>query len=90
MLPPPPEYPYGGGASAMMNSTPTTLIDARERDALLREDDPPVFLIERAQGTSAFLLTCDRYCTCFQPDLCRGQARDILGQPHTFGAEREQ
>jgi predicted N-formylglutamate amidohydrolase len=28
-------------------------------DALLREDDPPVFLIERAKGASAFLLTCD-------------------------------
>ncbi len=28
-------------------------------DALLSEDDPPVFLIERAKGTSAFVLTCD-------------------------------
>ncbi len=28
-------------------------------DALLSEDDPPVFLIERAQGSSAFVLTCD-------------------------------
>ena len=28
-------------------------------DALLSEDDPPVFLIERAKGSSAFLLTCD-------------------------------
>jgi len=28
-------------------------------DALLSKDDPPVFLIERAKGTSAFLLTCD-------------------------------
>ena len=26
---------------------------------LLTEDDPPVFLIERAKGSSAFLLTCD-------------------------------
>jgi predicted N-formylglutamate amidohydrolase len=26
---------------------------------LLTEDDPPVFLIERAKGRSAFLLTCD-------------------------------
>jgi predicted N-formylglutamate amidohydrolase len=26
---------------------------------LLSEDDPPVFLIEHASGTSAFLLTCD-------------------------------
>ena len=28
-------------------------------DALLSEDDPAVFLIERATGTSAFVLTCD-------------------------------
>ncbi len=28
-------------------------------DALLSEDDPPVFLIERSEGSSAFLLTCD-------------------------------
>ena len=28
-------------------------------DALLSEDDPPVFLIERAKGSSALLLTCD-------------------------------
>ena len=28
-------------------------------DALLSKDDPPVFLIERAKSTSAFLLTCD-------------------------------
>lgn len=28
-------------------------------DALLSEDDPPVFLIERAQGSSTFVLTCD-------------------------------
>ena len=28
-------------------------------DALLSEDDPPVFLIERAQGSSAVVLTCD-------------------------------
>jgi predicted N-formylglutamate amidohydrolase len=28
-------------------------------DALLGEDDPPVFVIERAEGSSAFLLTCD-------------------------------
>jgi predicted N-formylglutamate amidohydrolase len=27
--------------------------------ALLGEDDPPVFLVERAQGSSVFLLTCD-------------------------------
>ena len=28
-------------------------------DALLSEDDPPVFLIERAKGSSTFVLTCD-------------------------------
>ncbi len=28
-------------------------------DALLSDDDPPVFGIERAEGRSAFLLTCD-------------------------------
>jgi predicted N-formylglutamate amidohydrolase len=28
-------------------------------DALLGEDDPPVFLVERAKGSSVFLLTCD-------------------------------
>jgi predicted N-formylglutamate amidohydrolase len=28
-------------------------------DALLGEDDPPVFLIEHAEGGSPFLLTCD-------------------------------
>jgi len=28
-------------------------------DALLSEDDPPVFLVECAKGSSAFLLTCD-------------------------------
>jgi predicted N-formylglutamate amidohydrolase len=32
---------------------------ARELDALLSEDDPPVFLIEHAKGSSAFVLTCD-------------------------------
>ena len=29
------------------------------RDALLGDDDPPVFQVERATGRSAFLLTCD-------------------------------
>jgi len=28
-------------------------------DALLSEEDPPVFLIEQAQGSSVFLVTCD-------------------------------
>jgi predicted N-formylglutamate amidohydrolase len=43
----------------MMEAIPTTLNGARGRNALLREDDPPVFLIERAKASSAFLLTCD-------------------------------
>jgi predicted N-formylglutamate amidohydrolase len=29
------------------------------RDTLLGDDDPPVFLVERAGGSSPFLLTCD-------------------------------
>jgi predicted N-formylglutamate amidohydrolase len=32
---------------------------ARDLDTLLGEDDPPVFLIEHAEGSSLFLLTCD-------------------------------
>jgi predicted N-formylglutamate amidohydrolase len=31
----------------------------RDLDALLGEDDPPVFLIEHATGSSAFFVTCD-------------------------------
>jgi predicted N-formylglutamate amidohydrolase len=33
--------------------------DARDAGALLGEGDPPVFLVEHAEGRSAFVLTCD-------------------------------
>lgn len=42
-----------------MKAIPTRVIGAGEHDALLRKDDPPVFVVERAEARSAFLLTCD-------------------------------
>jgi predicted N-formylglutamate amidohydrolase len=46
-------------ASSSSPLEPHQMSHACDPGALLSEDDPPVFLIEHATGSSAFLLTCD-------------------------------
>ncbi len=42
-----------------MTTTSTTCSGAPQRDALLGHQDPPVFVVERSEAPSPFVITCD-------------------------------